>query len=90
VQSADINKVTYTQDYQSAMSLLVIDFTFLEGRDGEILVKEFSAIDSHSNRTSSYLKVRTVWRRCHRLTPKSIRLLIMGAIGMMATYYIQS
>jgi len=55
VQSADINKGTYTQDYQSAMSLLVIEFIFLEGRDGEIDVKELAAVDSHSNRASSYV-----------------------------------
>ena len=55
VQRADINKVTYTQDYQSAMSVLVIDFTFLEGRDGEIVVKELAAVESHSNRVSSYV-----------------------------------
>ena len=34
VQVADINKGTFTYDYQSAMSLLVIDFTFLEWREG--------------------------------------------------------
>jgi len=55
VQSADINKGTYNQDYQSAMSLLVIDFTFLEGRDGEIVVKELATVDSHSNRASLYV-----------------------------------
>ena len=54
-QSADINKVTYTQDYQSAMSPLVIEFTILEGRDGEILVKDLAVVDSHSNRVSSYV-----------------------------------
>jgi hypothetical protein len=37
------------------MSLLVIDFTYLEGRDGEILVKELAAVDSHIRRVSSYI-----------------------------------
>jgi len=37
------------------MSLLVIDFTFLEGRDGELVIKELAAVDSHSNRVSSYV-----------------------------------
>ena len=37
------------------MSLLVIDFTYLEGRDGELLVKELAAVDSHRNRVSSYI-----------------------------------
>jgi len=55
VQSTDINKCTYTQDYQSAMSLLVIDFIFLEERDGEIVVKELAAVDSHRNSASSYV-----------------------------------
>jgi hypothetical protein len=36
------------------MSLLVIDFTYLEGCDGETVVKELAAVDSHSNRFSSY------------------------------------
>jgi len=34
------------------MSLLVIDFTYLEGKDGELVVKELAAVDSHSNRVS--------------------------------------
>ena len=36
------------------MSLFVIDFIYLEGRDGKLLVKEL-AIVSHSNRVSSYV-----------------------------------
>ena len=38
VQVAGINKVKLTPNYQSGMSLLVIEFTFLEWRDGEIVV----------------------------------------------------
>ena len=37
------------------MSLIVIDFTFLEGRDGEIVVKELAFVDSSNNRVSSYV-----------------------------------
>jgi rRNA maturation protein Rpf1 len=37
------------------MSLLVIDFTFLEERDSELVVKELVAVDSNSNRVSSYV-----------------------------------
>jgi hypothetical protein len=37
------------------MSLSVIDFTYLEGRDGDTVVKELAAVDSHSNRVSSYV-----------------------------------
>ena len=54
MQIADINKGTYIQTYQSTMSLIVIDFTFLEGRDNEI-VKELAVADSHVNRVSSFL-----------------------------------
>ena len=37
------------------MSLLVIDFTYLDGRDGDIVVKELAAVDYHRNRVSSYI-----------------------------------
>jgi len=37
------------------MSLLVIDFTYLGGRYGELLVKELATVDSHRNRVSSYI-----------------------------------
>ena len=53
VQVPSINKGTYTHFYQSAMSLLVFEFTNLEGRNGELLVKELSNVDSHRNRVSS-------------------------------------
>jgi len=55
VQIADIYEGKFSHDFQSAMSLLVIDFTFLEGRDGELVVKELAVVDSHSNRVSSYV-----------------------------------
>jgi len=37
------------------MSILIIDFMLLEVRDGEIVVKELAADESHSNRFSSYV-----------------------------------
>ena len=37
------------------MSLLVIDFSFLEGRDCEMVVKELAVVDSSNNRVSSYV-----------------------------------
>ena len=40
VQIADINKGKFTHDFQSAASLLLIDFTFLEGRDGDLMVTD--------------------------------------------------
>ena len=33
----------------------MIDFTYLEGKDGELVVKELATVDSHNNRVSSYL-----------------------------------
>jgi hypothetical protein len=55
VQIADINKGKFTHDYISAMSLLVIDFTFLEGQDSELVLKELTVVDYYSNRVSSYV-----------------------------------
>jgi hypothetical protein len=37
------------------MALLVIDFNYLDGQDGEIVVKELAVVNSHSNRVSSYM-----------------------------------
>ena len=37
------------------MSLLVSVFTYLEGRDGDTMVKELAAVDFQSNRFSSYV-----------------------------------
>ena len=37
------------------MSLLVIDFTYLDGLDGELVVKEWAAANSNSNCISSYV-----------------------------------
>jgi hypothetical protein len=37
------------------MSLIVIDVTFLKGRDNEIVVKELAVADTHINRVSSYV-----------------------------------
>ena len=33
----------------------MIDFTYLEGKDGELVVKELTTVDSHSKRVSSYV-----------------------------------
>jgi hypothetical protein len=32
-----------------------MEFTYLEGRDGELVVRELAAADSHGNRVSSLL-----------------------------------
>jgi len=50
VQVADINKGKFIHDFQSAMSLLVIYFPYLEWGDCELVVKKLAAADSHSNR----------------------------------------
>jgi len=59
VQVPVINKSTYTHFYQSAMSLLGTDFTNLEGRDAELLVKVLATVDSHRNRVSLYIFKKT-------------------------------
>ena len=51
---ADINKGAYIQTYQSTMLLIVIDFTFLEGRGDDIVVKVLAVADCHINMVSSY------------------------------------
>ena len=52
VQIADLNKGKFTHDYQSAMSFLVIDFTFLKGRYGELVVNVLVVVDNHINKVS--------------------------------------
>ena len=66
MQIADINKGTYIQIYQSTMSLIVTDFTFLDGRDNEIVVKELAVADSHIKRVSLYVFKRPCgWEEVH-------------------------
>ena len=55
MQAANINKVCRLIFYQLTMPVLVIDFTYLEGRDGDIVVKELAAVDFQSNRVESYV-----------------------------------
>ena len=55
MQTTNINTVRTVIFYQLTVSLLVIDFTNLEGRDGDIVVKELAAVDFHSTRIASYL-----------------------------------
>jgi hypothetical protein len=55
VQVSSINKGTYTHNCQSTMSILVIDFTYLERKGGELAVKDLATVDSHSNRVFSYV-----------------------------------
>ena len=44
------------------MSLLVNDFTYLEGKDGELVIKDLATVDSHNNRVSSYVFKRPyIW-----------------------------
>jgi len=54
VQVTNINKVRTHTFYQSTMSLLVIDFTYLQRLDGDTVVKELADVDFQSNRVSSY------------------------------------
>ena len=71
VLGTNINKVCTHLFYQSTISLLVIDFTFLKGRDGELVVKELAVIVSHSNRVSSYVFKRPYsWEEVPLLTAR--------------------
>jgi hypothetical protein len=73
------------------MSLLVIDFTYLEGRDGEILVKELAAVDSHSRRGSSYIfKKPYGWEELTQSNARMNEIITRSVIGMMAMFCIQS
>jgi hypothetical protein len=54
-QVADINKCMYTYKYQCVMAPLVIYFTYLEGRDVEMVVKDLGVANFMSNRFSSYV-----------------------------------
>ena len=83
-------KGTYIYNYQYIMSLLVINFTHLERKDCEHF-KELEAVDSHSNRVSSYaFKWLAAGRNCHYLTLERMKLLTLGVIGMMVMYHIQT
>jgi len=72
------------------MSLLVIDFYYLKGKDGELVVKELADVDSHSNRGSSYVLKRPYsWEELSLFNVR-MKLLTMGVIGMMVMCHIQS
>jgi len=61
------------------MPLLVIDFTYFDGRDGELVVKELAAVHFHSNRISStFLRDRPAGRKYQCLTLEWIKLLTTG------------
>jgi len=55
VQTTNINKVRTLVYHQLTMPLFVIDFTYFQGRDGDIIVKELAALDFRSNRVASYV-----------------------------------
>ena len=67
------------------MSLLVIGVIYLEGKDGELVVKKLAAADSHM-----CLRDLKSGRNCHRLTLEQMKLVNIGAIRMMVMYHIQS
>jgi hypothetical protein len=54
VQGANIKLRTFKL-ISLEMPLIVIDLTFLEGRNNEIVVKELAVADSHSKSVSSYV-----------------------------------
>jgi len=53
------------------MSPLLIDLTYFEGRDRDIVVKELAAVDCHSNRvTSSVIKIPYAWEEVPMFTAR--------------------
>lgn len=67
VQFAGINKA---HDYQSAIPLLVIEFKFLEGRGGKLVVKELPALVSPVTRSHRAFKCPYSWEEVPALTPE--------------------
>jgi len=77
--------------YQSTMSLLVIDFTHWEGRDGDIVVKELAAVDCHSNTVSSYVFKRPYgWKEIPMFIARMNDAIEHGCNWNDEIYYIQS
>jgi len=64
------------------MSLLVIDFTNLVGRGGDIVVKEIAVVDFQSTRVSLYV----FKRRYGCLTLERVKLLTTGVIGIVTGF----
>jgi hypothetical protein len=73
------------------MSLVVIDFTFLEGRDNEIVVKELTVAHSRSNKVSSYVfKKPYCWDQLPMLPLNLIAPLTTVLNGTIAMFHIES
>jgi hypothetical protein len=90
VQMAAINKGSYNSNYQLAMALLVIDFTYFEGRDGELVVKEWGLPIlrvTGSHHISS--RDRTVGKKYLRFLQDLTGILITVVIGMKEIYHIR-
>ena len=69
----------------------MINFSFLGGWDGGIVIKELAAVDSHNNLVSShYLIDRRAGRNYQCLKMEWFKLLTTNVIVMMATYSIHS
>jgi hypothetical protein len=69
------------------MSLLVIDFTYLEGKDGELAVKGLATVDSHSNRVPSYGYKRSYsWEELSLFNVRMNEAIDIGLTGMMVRY----
>ena len=52
VQVTGVNKGRYKKMYQSAISLLVTDFIYMNGLDSDFVVKVLAAVHSNRNRVS--------------------------------------
>ena len=68
MQVSSINNGAYTDYCQSKMSLLVIDINYLEGKDGELVVKELATATLITGSLRMCLKDPTVGKICQCLT----------------------
>jgi len=73
------------------MALPVIDVTCLEGRDGELVVKDLAVAGFQSSRASAYaFKKLHSWEEVPGYNARIIVHLIMDVIGMLLIYCILS
>ena len=68
----------------------MINFTFLEGRNGEIVVKYLAAVDSHSNRVSSFAFKRPYgWEEVPLFNARMNEGIDLGCNWNVVMYHIQ-
>jgi len=73
------------------MVFLLIDFTYLNGRDSDFVVKELANVDSYSNRVSSYVFKRPYgWEDGPMLNARINQAIVHCVTGIAVIYFIQS